>query len=165
MEPECLVCSNEIYFLLGMQATPRIDDYAKDGGKELFTNMHCILVTNSQRFYRNSIKRTLCILVKSREIKIYSSLVKISLKFPFQFCLSSAPPANPVFGIHDPIGLSFLTQLRVGLSKLSFHKLKHNLGHTVNSMCPSNDGIENAEHFLLCLSIDAQRRDFLAPSL
>ena len=32
------------------------------------------------------------------------------------------PRANPVFGIHDPIGLSFLTQIRVGLSKLNFHK-------------------------------------------
>ena len=25
----------------------RIDDYAKDGGKELFTKMHCVLITNS----------------------------------------------------------------------------------------------------------------------
>ena len=25
---------------------PSIDDYAKDGGKELFTKMHCILITN-----------------------------------------------------------------------------------------------------------------------
>ena len=47
------------------------------------------------------------------------------------------PPANPVFGIHDPIGLSFLTQLRVGLSKLNFHKFKHNFSDAVNPMCPS----------------------------
>ena len=73
------------------------------------------------------------------------------------------PPANPVFGIHDPIGLSFLTQLRVGLSKLNFHKFKHNFRDAVNPMCPSNDGIEDAEHFLLlCPSFDAQRRDLLA---
>ena len=73
------------------------------------------------------------------------------------------PPANPVFGIHDPIGLSFLTQIRVGLSKLNFHKFKHNFGDTVSPMCPSNDGIEDAEHFLLlCPSFDAQRRDLLA---
>ena len=31
------------------------------------------------------------------------------------------PPAKSVFGIHDPIGLSCLTQLRVGLSKLHFY--------------------------------------------
>ena len=27
-----------------------IDDYAKDGGKELFTKMHCVLIMNPQRF-------------------------------------------------------------------------------------------------------------------
>ena len=59
------------------------------------------------------------------------------------------PPANPVFGIHDPIGLSFLTQIRVGLSQLNFHKFKHNFRDAVNPMCPSSDGIEDAEHFLL----------------
>ena len=30
------------------------------------------------------------------------------------------PPAKSVFGIHDPIGLSYLTQLGVGLRKLCF---------------------------------------------
>ena len=71
--------------------------------------------------------------------------------------------ANPVFGIHDPVGLFFLTQLRVALRKLNFHKFKHTFGDTVNPMCPSNDGIEDAQHFLLlCPSFDAQRRDLLA---
>ena len=28
------------------QLTCAIDDYAKDGGKELFTKMHCALITN-----------------------------------------------------------------------------------------------------------------------
>ena len=59
------------------------------------------------------------------------------------------PPAKSVFGIHDLIGLSYLTQLRVGLSKLNFHKFKHNFRDTINPMCPRNDGIENREHFLL----------------
>ena len=58
--------------------------------------------------------------------------------------------------------LSFLTQLRVGLSKLNFQKFKHNFGDTVNPICPANDGIEDSEHFLLlCPSFDAQRRDLL----
>ena len=29
------------------------------------------------------------------------------------------PPAKPVFGIHDPTGLSYLFQIRVGLSRLN----------------------------------------------
>ena len=65
-----------------------------------------------------------------------------------------------VFRIHDPTGLSYLTQLRVGLSKLNFHKFKHNFRDTVNPMCPSNDGIEDTEHFsLLCPSFKESRGD------
>ena len=64
---------------------------------------------------------------------------------------------------HDPIGLSYLLQPRVGLSKLNFHKFKHNFRDTVNPMCPTNDGIEDTEHsLLLCPSFDIQRQDLLA---
>ena len=75
----------------------------------------------------------------------------------------STPPAKPVFGIHEPIGLSHLTQLRVGLSKLNLHKFQHNFRDTVDPMCPSNDGIDDTEHFLLlCPSFDLQRQNLLA---
>ena len=80
-----------------------------------------------------------------------------------RYCQLSAPPAKSVLGIHDPIGLSYHTQLRVELSKLNFHKFKYNFKDTINPMCPMNDGIENTEHFLLlCLSFEIQRRNLLA---
>ena len=73
------------------------------------------------------------------------------------------PPPKPVFGIYDPIGISYISQLRVGLSKLNFHKFNHNFRDTVSPMCPTNDGVEDTEHFLLlCPSFDIQRRDLLA---
>ena len=73
------------------------------------------------------------------------------------------PPAKSVYGIHDPKGLCYLTQLRVGLSKLNFHKFKHNFRDTINPMCPTSDGVEDTEHFLLlCPSFDVQRQDLLA---
>ena len=73
------------------------------------------------------------------------------------------PSAKSVFGINDPKGLSYLTQLRVGLSKFNLHKFKHNFRDTVNPMCPTNDGIEDTEYFLLlCPSFDVQRQDLLA---
>ena len=73
------------------------------------------------------------------------------------------PPAKSIFCIHDPIGLGYLFQLRVGLSKLNLHKFNHNFSDTVNPMCPTNDGIEDTEHFLLlCPSFHIQRRDLLA---
>ena len=65
------------------------------------------------------------------------------------------PPAKSVFGVHDPKGLSYLSQIRVGLRKLNFHKFKHNFRDTINPMCPTNDGIEDTEHcLLLCPSFD-----------
>ena len=68
-----------------------------------------------------------------------------------------------MFRIYDPKGLSNLTQYRVGLSKLNFHKFKHNFRDTLNPMCPTSDGIEDTEHFLLlCPSFDAQLRDLVA---
>ena len=73
------------------------------------------------------------------------------------------PPARSTCGIHDPIGLSYLTQLRVGLSKLCLHKFRHNFRDSINPMCPINDGIETTEHFLLlCHAFEAERRSLLA---
>ena len=45
------------------------------------------------------------------------------------------PPSKSVYGTHDPKRLSILTQLRVGLSKLNYHKFKHNFRDTLNPLC------------------------------
>ena len=72
------------------------------------------------------------------------------------------PTPKLVYGIHDPKGLAILTQLRVGLSKLNFHKFRHNFRDTVNPLCPTNDGVEDTEHFLLlCHSYNELRSDLL----
>ena len=72
------------------------------------------------------------------------------------------PPPKSVYRIHDPKGLSILTQLRVGLSKLNFHKFKHNFRETLNPLCAINDGVEDTEHyFLLCHAYDVFRNDLL----
>ena len=38
---------------------------------------------------------------------------------------------NPVYNIHDPIGLKFLTRLRVNFSHLREHKFRHNFLDTL----------------------------------
>ena len=64
------------------------------------------------------------------------------------------------------MGLSRLTQLRVGLSKLNFHKFRHNFKDIINPICPTNDGVEDTEHFLLlCPSFPVQRQNLLAEIL
>ena len=78
------------------------------------------------------------------------------------------PPARSIFGVHDSAGLSYLTQLGVGLSKLNFHKFMRNFRDTINPTMVSrytrytNDGIEDTEHFLLlCPSFAVPRSDLL----
>ena len=72
------------------------------------------------------------------------------------------PPSKSVYGIHDPKLLSILMQLSVVLSKLNFHKSKHNFRDTLNPLCLINDGVEDTEHFLLlCHAYDIHRRDRL----
>ena len=56
-----------------------------------------------------------------------------------------------MYRIRYPKGLSILRQLRVGLNKLNFHKFKHNFKDTLKPLSPTNDGVEDTEHyFLLC---------------
>ena len=57
------------------------------------------------------------------------------------------PPVRSIFGIHDAMGVSYLSQITSGLSKLNFHKFKHILKDTMNLLFPTNDGVEYAEHF------------------
>ena len=59
------------------------------------------------------------------------------------------PNANSVFGIHDPLGLRHIFQLRVSLSPLRNHKFRHNLEDTPSDTCSCNQGNEDTNHFLL----------------
>ena len=47
------------------------------------------------------------------------------------------PSGKSVFGIYDRKGIAYLTQLRVGLSQLNFHKFQHNFKDTVDALCLS----------------------------
>ena len=61
------------------------------------------------------------------------------------------------------MGLAILTQLRVALSRFNSHKFRHNFRETINALCPSNDGIEDTEHYLLlCRSYAGFRYGLLA---
>ena len=74
---------------------------------------------------------------------------------------SAPPPAKSVFGIHDPKGLSYHTQLKAGLNKLNFHKFKNNFKGAINPMSLTSDATEDTHHFLLlCPFLGVQRRDF-----
>ena len=55
----------------------------------------------------------------------------------------------PVYKINDPIGLKFLTRLRVNLSHLREHKFRYNFLDTFNPLCSCSIKIEYTKHYLL----------------
>ena len=59
------------------------------------------------------------------------------------------PTAKLIYKIHNPIGLKFLTRLRLGLSQLNKHKFKHNFQDCVNPLCSCSLEIESLSHFFL----------------
>ena len=59
------------------------------------------------------------------------------------------PKRKETLDVLDKNGLRYLTQLRLGLNPLNYYKFNHNFRDTHDPICESNDGIEDAEHFLL----------------
>ena len=59
------------------------------------------------------------------------------------------PLENSVFTCHNPIGIKYLTRLRLGLSNLRYHKFKHDFLDTVDPLCSCSTAIENTVHYFL----------------
>ena len=68
------------------------------------------------------------------------------------------PPPKRIFDIHDPIGMKWLFQPRVGLSLLYAHKKNHNFC----DKCDVCKRTENLEHFFLhCIPFTETRRTLI----
>ena len=63
------------------------------------------------------------------------------------------PMGKPVFGIHDPVGLRYLFQLRLGLSHLRSHKIRHGFTDISSDLCVCKQAAEDSYHFLLKFSL------------
>ena len=61
---------------------------------------------------------------------------------------SIRPKIKGTFGIHDALGFRCLFQLRVNLSPLRSHKMRHKFSDTPSETCECNLGIEDVRHFL-----------------
>ena len=75
------------------------------------------------------------------------------------------PMTKSIFGIHDPVGLRYLFQLRVSLTPLRSHKYRHNFTDTPFDICHCNQGIEDTNHFLFSCPDYAIPRATLAASV
>ena len=69
------------------------------------------------------------------------------------------PKPNSIFNIHNPLGIKYLTRLRVGFSHLKEHKFRHNFQDSIDPMCNCGSGIETTIHFFLhCANFNTQRQ-------
>ena len=75
------------------------------------------------------------------------------------------PEFKSLFKIHDPVGIRYLFQLRVGLSPLKGHKWCHNFSDTPSGICDCNQGIEDTSHFLFLCPFYATQRATLVSSI
>ena len=57
------------------------------------------------------------------------------------------PKIRTTFGVHDPLEVRYISQLRMNLSPLGNHK-KHNFADTPSEICKCNQGVEDTRHFL-----------------
>ena len=69
---------------------------------------------------------------------------------------------NSIFNVHDPVGIKYLTRLRLGLSHLNEHKFRHNFQDCLNPFCSCILEVETVIHYFLhCHYYNIIRRTLL----
>ena len=59
------------------------------------------------------------------------------------------PVQNSIYNMHDPVGIKYLTTLRLGLGHLNEHKFRHNFQDYLNPLCSCSLGVETTNHYFL----------------
>ena len=59
------------------------------------------------------------------------------------------PMQNSVYNIHDPVGIKYLTRLRLCLSHLNEHKFRHNFQDCLDPLCSCSLEVETTNHYFL----------------
>ena len=72
------------------------------------------------------------------------------------------PSGSTGFSCHNPKVVKLLTRLRLGLSRLREHKLKHSFQDSLKPICSCGNDIETSAHFLFhCPNFSNERSSFL----
>ena len=72
------------------------------------------------------------------------------------------PKCKSIFGIHDRNGILLIYELRVGLSPLRSHKLRHCFEDTPTDICLCDIETKDTKHFLFSCPLYARQRAKLA---
>ena len=74
---------------------------------------------------------------------------KSFLIFRNSFLKIERPMQNSIYNIHDPVGIKYLTRLRLGLSHLNEHKFRHNFQDCLNPLCSCSLEVKTTNHYFL----------------
>ena len=69
------------------------------------------------------------------------------------------------FDCHGPIGIKYITRIRLGLSHLREHKFKHSFQDALNPIRNCGNDVESALHFFLHCPLYSNERRTLLNSL
>ena len=75
------------------------------------------------------------------------------------------PVGKPVYAIHDPAGLHYLFQLRLGLSPLRSHKVSYSFADTPSDICLCKLDTEDTRHFLFSCPFYTTKRAVMISSV
>ena len=127
-------------------------------GNEVRNIFHEIPCRNSKyknSFFPDAISSWNIIITDFSELPSFS-IMKTSI-------LSRIRPIKKyIYNIHDPMGLRYIYQLRVGLSPLKYHKKSHNFSDTPTDICDCRHGVEDINHFLFSCQLYGPQRASLA---
>ena len=75
------------------------------------------------------------------------------------------PEGKSLYDIHDPAGILYLFQLRLGLSHLRSHKKRYGVEDTPCDICLCKIGTSHPRHFLLFCLFYASKQAVMVSSV
>ena len=124
----------------------------------VFREIKCRTDRHQNSFFPDAISSWNNIITHFEHFPTYDGLKKHLLSF-------FRPKSKPIFGLHDPEGLRYLFQLRLGLSHLRSHKKDHKFTDTPSNICLCKQGAEDTYHFILLCSFYTNHRAVLVSTV
>ena len=122
----------------------------------IFRAIRCRNDRYKHSFFPNAIDSWNIVITHFEDLPSFHSLKKHMLSL-------IRPKKHSTYGIHDPVGLRYLFQLRVSLSPLRSHKMHHNFADIRSDICPCEEGVKDTRHFLLfCPYYTTQRATLIS---
>ena len=101
------------------------------------------------------------VIVEWNKLDINSPNAKSFLIFRNSLLKIGRPIQNPIYNTHDPMGIKYLTRIRLGLSHLNDHINLDNFQDCLNPLCPCSLEVESTI-VVSCIAINI--KTFVRPS-